>query len=189
MYKRQVYGTAPPRVATDDYKNPVAFAPWHPFHMSTRTIDLHGNFRRQLRSRTRAAQMNTLLHSRSAAWYTALHLQQRRHWPTCLPTGGAHLRIISRLRSGYAHIGDRLHWVTDNRCPSCGSEDSIQHMLLQCLGLVRARYDLLDSVRKVTNKTISVRLLLGFDGQLSSAKLRKITNATAKFVIAARRWP
>ena len=184
-----VYGTLPPQEASADYKTPIPLPPWHPLHMPARAVDLHCNFRRQLRQRVRAAQMNTLLHCRSAAWYVTLHPRERRHWISCLPTGGAFLRIIVRLRSGYAHIGDRLPWSRETRCPACGADDTIHHLLLQCIGLVTARGELLDSVARATSKAPTVPLLLGFDEHLSRHKLRSITNATAKFVVEARRWP
>lgn len=184
-----VYGSLPPQEASDTYKTPVAFPPWHPLHLPVRAIDLHCNFRRQLRQRTRTTQMNTLLHCQSAAWYITLHPRQRRNWISSLPPGGALLRIIVRLRSGYAHIGERLSWAVQTRCPACGADDTIHHLLLQCIALVRARGEMFDVVAAVTSMPPTVRLLLGFDEHLSSRKLRHITSATARFVITAQRWP
>lgn len=70
------------------------------------------------------------------------------------------LRIISRLLSGYAHIQDRLTygpltWTTDIGSPSCGSDDSIQHTLRQCLGLRSMIRDFQQCMRWRTRQSLS----------------------------------
>jgi len=49
------------------------------------------------------------------------------------PTGGAHLRILTRLRSGYADVGPCGHYGDSLPCPACGGKDDIPHLLRDCL--------------------------------------------------------
>ena len=186
---QRVFGSCPPTELAPIYANPVPLAPYHPLHMPAREVDLHGSFRRHLRANIRVLQMNSLRSCAAASRYNAMHPPRRRHWMACLPSGGAKLKVIVRLRSGYANIGRQLPWAPETRCPSCGDRDSIEHFLLRCTGLLTRRSELADTVHRITQEPLSVQLLLGFDDALPSQQLRKITTATADFVLNARRWP
>ena len=140
------------------------------------------------RTRPVTAEVVELRASPSAAWYNALHPPERREWLRCLPAGGSRLRIIARLRSGYADIGRMLPYREETRCPHCGAFDTVEHLLLRCVALICERGVLFDFVALHTAEVPSLSVLLGF-AALPTNTLRLITTATAKFAIAARRWP
>ena len=133
--------------------------------------------------------MTALRSSPAAAWYTAMHPTVPRIWLRCLPRRAVHLRVIVRLRSGYTTIGGRLPYLAKQRCELCGAVDSIEHFLCHCIGLYAERARLYDVVSALTSLPPTVPLLLGFSSSLRSDVLRSITTETARFVIAAKRWP
>jgi len=130
--------------------------------------------------------MTCLRQKHSAHWYNSLHPLERRNWMQCMPRGGYYLRIISRLRSGYADIGDVVPYRPESRCSKCGAQDTIEHLLLHCLALYAERCELFRLVSSRTSQPPSVSLLLGF-AHLPNRTLRDITTATVKFVAKSGR--
>jgi len=184
-----LFGCVPPTEVRAAFSNPVSLPPWSVLYFPRRNVDLHMQFRRDLRFRTRQSQMRTLRNSAAASWYTSLHPPARRNWLKCLPAGGVFLRVIVRLRTGYTTIGGMLPYLPEQRCKSCGAVDSVEHFLCTCIGLYAERARLYDTVSGLTDLPPTVPLLLGFNSSLSSGTLRGITTATARFVVAAGRWP
>jgi len=184
-----VFGCTPPTTLHVQYSNLVLLPPWSAIYCPRKQVDLHMQFRRHLRHLTRVSQMSKLQTTPAASWYMSLHPPKRRTWQKCLPQGGLFLRVIIRLRSGYTAIGGMLPYLPEQRCESCGAFDSIEHFLCNCIGLYTERARLYDVVSEVCDRPPSVPLLLGFSASLSNAVLRQITTATARFVIAAKRWP
>jgi len=182
-----LFGCPPPDVLLAEYTNPASL--WSALYFPRRNIDIHMQFRRHLRRRTRESQMSALQHSHAALWYTSMHPPTRRNWLRCLPTGGVFLRVIIRLRSGYTTVGGMLPYLPEQRCELCGAVDSVEHFLCNCIGLYSARVRLFDAVSGLTDLPLTVPLLLGFSSSLPCDILRNITTATARFVIAAKRWP
>ena len=178
----------PPQELAPSSANPVSLPPWSSLYTPANKVDVHALFRRRLRECIRAAQMVELRATPSAARYNELHPEERREWLSCLPAGGSRLRVIARLRSGYADIGRMLPYREESRCQRCGAFDTVEHLLLRCMTLIRERGVLFDLVAQHTEVVPSVSVLLGF-APFPSHILRLITTATAKFVIAARRWP
>ena len=185
---QRFFGYRPPEELVSSSANPVSLPPWNLLYTPANKIDVHALFRRRLRERVRAAQMVEFRASPPAAWYNALHPPERREWLRCLPAGGSRLRIIARLRSGYADIGRMLPYREETRCPGCGAFDTVEHLLLHCMALICERGVLFDFFALHTEEVPSLSVLLGF-AALPTNTLRLITTATAKFVIAARRWP
>ena len=100
--------------------------------------------------------------------------------------GGVFLRVIGRMRSGYANFGNSTPFGAESRCPYCGALDTIEHLLLHCISLHSERCILFKELSSITKMSPSLPLLLGF-ASLSSSSLRRITIATARFVCSARR--
>ena len=184
-----VFGCPPPRELPQSYKNPVRLPPWNAFYTPSRKIDIHMQFRRNLRERTRATQLTELRNTKSATWYNSMHPAERRVWLHCLPRGGVYLRIIVRLRSGYTTVGAMLPYLPEARCPDCGAVDSIEHLLCSCIAHLARRSQLYEEILRITDQPVTLSLLLGFSANISSKILREVTTATARFVVDVKRWP
>ena len=184
----RVFGTPPPFELSAEETNPVPFAPWSSLYLCPKTLDVHKYYRRHLRQNVREIQMDRLRNTHSARWYTSVHPQERADWMDRQPAGGKYLRVISRLRSGYSNVGhdfpDRFR--AESRCPNCGASDSVEHLLMNCASHYSERNQLVETVSRLTEKPISVSLLLGF-ANVPSKVSRAITVATAKFVISTKR--
>jgi len=185
----ELFGCAPPGVLQHEYSNLTLLPPWSVMYFPRRSVDLHMQFRRHLRRRTRESQMTEMRSTPAASWYTSMHPPARRNWLKCLPPGGVFLRVIIRLRSGYTAVGGMLPYLPEQRCELCGAVESVEHFLCHCIGLYSLRARLYDAVSAVTDLPPTVPLLLGFSSSLRSDVLRTITTATARFVVAAKRWP
>ena len=185
----EVFECYPPRALPPAYTNPASLPPWSSVYTPPRKLDIHMQFRRDLRERTRAQQLRQLRLTHSASWYNALHPTSRRVWMRCLPTGGVLLRIITRLRTGYTSIGAMLPYLPETRCPGCGAVDSVEHLLFSCISHFAARELLFNEVTRLTDQPVTITLLLGFSCFVSNEVLRAITTATARFVVSAKRWP
>ena len=184
-----IFGCLPPKELPRDYANPESLPPWNALYTPPRKIDLHMQFRRCLRERTRNLQLQEMRNTNSASWCNSMHPPTRRVWLRCLPRGGVFLRVIVRLHSGYTTVGAMLPYMPEVRCPSCGAEDSVEHLLCSCVAFVARRSELYDEVKRLTAEPVTMPLLLGFSLSLDSDVLRKVTCATARFVVDCRRWP
>ena len=128
-----IFGCLPPKELSLDYVNPVSLPPWSSLYSPPRKIDIHMQFRRCLRERTRKLQLEDLRNKNSALWYNSMHPPTRSVWLRYLPPGGVLLRVIVRLRSGYTTVGAMLPYMPEVRCPDCGAEDSVEHLLCSCV--------------------------------------------------------
>ena len=156
-----------------------SLAPWSSIYTPPKKVDVHMDFRRCLRERTRMLQLRELRESHKAEWYNSMHpAVSRRIWMRCLPQGGVFLRVIVRLRTGYTTIGAMLPFLPEQRFPECGAVDSIEHLLLAYIALIERRSQLLSKITNLTLETKTVPLLLGFSNSLPSSTLRKITTET-----------
>ena len=185
-----LFGCPPPRQLPIQFKNPFSLAPWSSIYKPPKKVDVHMDFRRCLRQRTRDIQLRELRSSHKATWYNSMHpALTRRIWMRCLPKGGVHLRVIIRLRTGYTTVGAMLPYLPEQRCPNCGAMDSIEHLLFSCIAFIDRRSQLITRVTRLTQETLTVPLLLGFSCTLSNDSLREITTETARFVVDCKRWP
>ena len=184
-----IFGCPPPREPPREYMNPVSLPPWSSFYNPPRKIDVHMQFRRCLREKTRKRQLQDMRGKASANWYNSMHPPTRRVWLRCLPPGGVYLRVIVRLRSGYTTVGAKLPYMPEVRCPACGADDSVEHLLCSCVAYFERRSQLYDEVTRLTTEPLTLSLLLGFSTLLDSKVLRRITIATARFVVDCQRWP
>ena len=179
-----LHTAAPTEVA--GLTNPVPLPPWSPFHIPHKRFDIHQTMRRRIRATIRAQQMTHMRSQRSTIQYVHWHPRKRREWLKCLPDGGAHLRIISRLRSGYANIGPGAHFGDPLPCPACGGIDDIPHILRDCPSYRDRRAQLYCDASQVAGHRVTMLDLLGFS-HLSARRLRKITTLTAGFIMDIRR--
>ena len=184
-----VFGCPPSKELAFEFMNPISLPPWSVFYTPPRKIDIHQQFRRCLREKVRNLQLQELRNKHSASWYNSMHPQTRRIWLRCLPPGGVYLRIIARLRSGYTTVGGMLPYMPEVRCPDCGAVDSVEHLLCSCVAHFERRSKLYDEIGNFTTEPLTLSLLLGFSLSLDSKLLRRITIATARFVIDCKRWP
>ena len=114
-----LFGCPPPRQLPIQFKNPFSLAPWSSIYKPPKKVDVHMDFRRCLRQRTRDIQLRELRSSHKATWYNSMHpALTRRIWMRCLPKGGVHLRVIIRLRTGYTTVGAMLPYLPEQRCPT-----------------------------------------------------------------------
>ena len=138
-----LFGCAPPKELPIQFKNPFSLPPWSSVYTPPKKVDVHMDFSRCLRDRTRMLQLRELRESHKADWYNSMHPPaSRRIWMRCLPKGGVFLRVIVRLRMGYTTIGAMLPFLPEQRCPECGAVDSIEHLLLTCIALIERRSQL-----------------------------------------------
>ena len=168
--------------------NPAPLPPWNRFHMPHKQIDVQAPFRRKIRASVREAQMSHLRSLRSATQYAHWHPTSRREWLACLPTEGAHLRIVTRLRSGYADIGPCGHYGDGMPCPACGGTDDVPHILRDCPAFAIELARLYTAAAEVVGHPVTMEELMGFSSAIKASKLRDVTTLTAKFIIAIRRF-
>ena len=95
------------------------------------------------------------------------------------------LRIWSKLVTGKAPLNKYLHkinCVSQPYCPHCPKKETIKHLLFKCPHYREARRKLMRTVRKVTKKPVTMRLLVtGENLETFGAKLQVI-RATISFV-------
>ena len=168
--------------------NPVPLPPWNPFHIPHKKIDVQQQHRREIRKGIRVQQMMKLRARRATKQYVHWHPPQRRDWMKCLPVGGAYLRIIIRLRSGYADIGPCGHYGDTLPCPNCKGRDDVPHILRDCPAYTVQRSQLYIAASRIAGRPATMTDLLGFSSTLSTQRLRAITTLTAKFIISVRRF-
>ena len=181
------FGEPPPRKPPPALKHLVPLPPWDALHIPANKIDLLKDFRCNLRQLRRTEQMRDLMSARAAFDYCGHHPASRRDLLDCMPLKRIELKIIARLRSGYAAIGHRTRHGGIIPCPGCGQYDTLQHMLLLCPAYDAARECYLRNVAPHTGLDPSISLLLGFDANMPAEELRCITSITAKFVLAIGR--
>ena len=168
--------------------NPAPLPPWNRFHMPHKQIDVQAPFRRKIRASVREAQMSHLRSLRSATQYAHWHPTSRHEWLACLPTERAHLRIVTRLRSGYADIGPCGHYGDGMPCPACGGTDDVPHILRDCPAFAIELARLYTAAAEVVGHPVTMEELMGFSSAIKASKLRDVTTLTAKFIIAIRRF-
>jgi len=170
------------------FRNVAPLPPWNHFHLDFKLFDVQRGFRISIRHAIRGGQMLSLRATAAASQYVHWHPSSRRDWMRCLPKGGLHLRIISRLRSGYADVGPCGHYGDVLPCPGCGGADDIPHMLRDCPAYADERTRLYAAIEDLLGHPVTMTDLLGFSSTLSATRLRDITTLTAKFVVAIRRF-
>jgi len=72
-------------------------------------------------------------------------------------------------------------------CPGCGSEDSIEHFLIECSAYSRQRLRMISQLPGLEGKELSIQTLLGRPEKLTPMELKQVALAVAKFVVRARR--